>query len=404
MKWRRYGDVAFALLVTVVITVEGVALLLIVRAAVAQMDGQVDAGGLRDALMGGILVSSLGLLTLTGFVLVYHAMSARQAEIRRRERVGWTDRWIEVLLAGAAPPAGPISRGARDALIDLRTLLKGEQARQLEELMQGYEIDRELLTQLSSHRLPRRLDALESLASAALPSTFDRLLSVLDADEAPIRLAAARASARTLSAMVPGFERERAAAALAESLEHSALPTATVQEAIVLTNESCPTLLKRLLERPSKMVLRPAIEAIGRLKLVAFAERIAPFAERDDPEIRAAVLRAFAGLGTLPERSAPMLLRSLDDPVAFVRVQAAHAACLLPPDVAVPRLVTLLTDPSWWTRKAAAGALLQLGDPGVRALHISASDNPDPYAREMAARILQDAGVTELSLTIAEAI
>lgn len=404
MKWRRYGDVAFALLVTVVVTVEGAALLLIVRAAVVGLDGQVDATGLRNALVGGILVSALGLLTLAGFVLVYHAMSARQAEIRRRERIDWTDRWIEVLLAGAKPPASRITPGARDALIELRTLLRGAQAHRLDELMRSYAIDRELLAQLSSHRLPRRLDALESLASAALPSTFEPVLSLLADDEAAIRLAAARAAARTLSLMAPGAERDRAAVALAIALERSALPKGTVQEAILLTNESCPALLERILERPSPAVLRPAIEAIGKLRLPAFAEVIARFADSEDPEIRAAVLRAFAGLGRLPFRSAPALRRSFDDPVDYIRVQAAHAGYLLPPAVAIPSLVTLLTDPSWWARKAAGGALLRLGDAGVRALRDTAAGSADPYAREMASRVLADAGIAEHELTSAEAI
>ena len=64
----------------------------------------------------------------------------------------------------------------------------------------------------------------------------------------------------------------------------------------------------------------------------------------------------------------------------------------------------LLTDASWWARKAAGGALLRLGDAGTRALRDMAAGSADPYAREMASRVLADAGIAEHRPITAEAI
>jgi hypothetical protein len=56
----------------------------------------------------------------------------------------------------------------------------------------------------------------------------------------------------------------------------------------------------------------------------------------------------------------------------------------------VSHLATRLSDTSWWVRLNAASALRDLGDSGLAELARLASDSNDPFARDMAQRILTE--------------
>jgi HEAT repeat protein len=111
-----------------------------------------------------------------------------------------------------------------------------------------------------------------------------------------------------------------------------------------------------------------------------------------DPNVRAAAVE------TLGSRSGDAVgvatLARLDDAAWFVRVHAARAAGQVLGVAAAPRLTQLLADQQWWVRSAAKDAFRGMGSDAVPAL-LSTLTDPDPFARNGAAEILQDIGFVD---------
>jgi hypothetical protein len=80
----------------------------------------------------------------------------------------------------------------------------------------------------------------------------------------------------------------------------------------------------------------------------------------------------------------------LEDDRWEVRAQAARTAGRVGLKEMVSHLATRLSDTSWWVRLNAASALRDLGDSGLAELARIASDSNDPFARDMAQRILTE--------------
>ncbi len=98
--------------------------------------------------------------------------------------------------------------------------------------------------------------------------------------------------------------------------------------------------------------------------------------DRDQPGLAVASAEALGSLGA-PESVEP-LLRAMVDVDPDLRVAAAQALGAIGDVRVAPRLAESLRDRHHLTSRAVAGALLRLGDPGVRALRAS----PSPYAAE----------------------
>lgn len=424
--WRRYADEVYAIVVLVVFTAEAVALGLLTSFFVLRLVGVAPGLRAEGVVVAGVGITALAVMGLAVYVVGYHGAS--EARDRRRvQRAGeWTERWVRVVFSAEQPPRAPIPTEAADALLDLYEATRGAEAERIGALMRRYHLGRRFsrpLERAPSRRLAfalrprstaRRLEALEALAKARVPSTLGVLLGLFDDADPAVRRMALRAAARTLARVAPS-SRERAAAAFVKALRTADVPAGSVEDALLLLEGAAAPVLHRLLKpsfsavaawasdrrgtrRPDDapsatpvLLVARALDAVGRLKLHGMVPAVVAHLRDPDPETRAASLRALADLRALPDEARDAVTAGLSDETEFVRLQAARCATLLPANAARPRLRDLMGDQSWWVRRAAARALLALDHRGTH-LRWVARTHPDPYAREMAAQVLLDAG------------
>jgi HEAT repeat protein len=395
--WRRYGEAPYTVLVVGVITVEVLALGGLTWAFAFRLFGFGVSRELEGALIASVAVTAAALVMLTVYILGFHVLSVAR-ERRSTERLEmWIERWVRALYDGEVPPAAPLPRDAREAGLELRELLKGEEGQELAALLEASGVGHSLLRQLESHRLTVRLEALDGLARARLSSAFPGVLSHLDDPRPAVRLMAARACARTLAEWTPGPGRDQAAAAFVAGLHRATLPSGAAGETLQLLEDVAPAVLTRLLRHvdPPALLLKGALNATGRLGLADLADAVVPRITHPDREVRAAALRALSRFDRIPTGARDTLVIALNDDTEYVRVQAARAAGRLPQRLAIPLLSDSMGDPSWWVRRASAEALLQLGGKGVAALRRAARKHQDRFARDMSAQVLQDAVLAE---------
>ncbi len=113
--------------------------------------------------------------------------------------------------------------------------------------------------------------------------------------------------------------------------------------------------------------------------------------------------RAAAALGRLRDKdSLEKLLEALEDTRWEVRSQAAKALGEVEDPAALPQLARALRDPEWWVRANAGEAIRRMGEAGEKELAAMLYDD-DRFARETAAQALQELGVSERYLQMAEA-
>jgi HEAT repeat protein len=388
--WRRYGDVAFAVVVAVAVTLEGAGQSVLLWTLLRRLGGSAGPGP-DLVVMGAIASTAVGLLLVTVYVLAYRGVSERRESVAAERRERWVQRWLRVLYDGDAPPDSPVDGDAVDALLDLRDTVRGTDAARVDDLLRRYGVSAALAREARSARVPTRLEAIDALSRGRFPDAMPALLAGLSDGERAVRVAAARAAARTLAVIDDGSDRDRAARDVVTALEGARLPLGIVEEMLLLAEDSAPALVVGLLrDRAPSTSLRAALDAVARLKLLAVGVGAARFLAHPDPEVRAAALRAIAGVGLLPPGDRPPVLAALRDEVDFVRIHATAAATLLPRDEAVPALWDRLGDRSWWVRRAAADAMAGLGPAGLGELGRAALVHPDRYARDMAAQTLRD--------------
>jgi len=387
--WRRFGDVAFATLVAVAVTLEAIPLAYLTWVLLGRFVG--SSGGPRPevVLLGAIASAALGLVMITVYLLAYQHVSERRVAMLAERRRHWVVRWLEVLYRSESPPDAPLGRDALEALLDVRETVRGTEADRVTELLTRYGVGPALEREARSGRVSSRLDG---LARARMPDAIHTLVAAIEDPERAVRVAAARAAARTLAAIEDPPARERAARTVVDALERRPLPFGVVEEMLLLADEGAPSLVGSLLLRESAPVssLRAALDAVGRLQLLEFAEESVRFLDHIDPEVRAAALRAVARTGLLPPAAHASVLVALEDEVEFIRIHATSAARLLPRERAFAALWERLGDSSWWVRGSAAEALAALGPAGLAELGRAAETHPDRYARDMAAQALRD--------------
>uniref|UniRef100_A0A832MK44 HEAT repeat domain-containing protein n=1 Tax=Eiseniibacteriota bacterium TaxID=2212470 RepID=A0A832MK44_UNCEI len=132
---------------------------------------------------------------------------------------------------------------------------------------------------------------------------------------------------------------------------------------------------------------RAALETLGAAGYTPATASIERRLHDPEPELRVAAARALGRLGA--GAHVISLRRALQDPHWPVRAQAARALGRLRAAHCEDALADCLSDPAWWVRRHAAYALAELGEPGWRALQEIARVSPDPYARDMAAEVIE---------------
>ncbi len=390
--WRRFGDVAFAALVAIVVTLEAIPLIYLTWMLLGRLVGR--SGGTRVGwvLLGALASAGLGLVTVTGYLLAYQHVSERRATALTERRQAWVARWLDVLYTAGPLPDAPVGDDAVGALLDVRDTVRGVEADRVTDLLTRYGVGVVLERRVRTGRVASRLEALDALARSRTSEVMPTLVAAIEDREPAIQVAAARATARTLAAIADPSAREDAARTVVHALERAGLPFGVLEEMLILADDGAPSLVGGLLDREDAPTsfLRAALDAVARLKLLGFATEVARFLVASDPEVRAAALRAVSQTGLLPPGARAAVRSALVDEVEFVRIHATAAARLLPREQALPVLWQGLGDPSWWVRRAAAEALAALGPVGLAELGRAADTHPDRYARDMAAQALRD--------------
>jgi HEAT repeat protein len=175
---------------------------------------------------------------------------------------------------------------------------------------------------------------------------------------------------------------------LAAALLEAGLPRGALLEVLLLLEERVTPVVEALLSRGGREEVWAALEAIGRLKLVALAERVLPFLDHPDPELKAAAMRALYRMRFPPKGYEGFLLAALKDEQEFLRAHAARLMALFGNELAQRVLWKALSDPSFYVRRAAAEGLL-LMNRGFLAR--AAEGHPDPFGRAMAQQVLREA-------------
>jgi HEAT repeat protein len=401
--WRRHADIPYTLLVLGVFTLELVGLGALIWTFALRLGQVVPGTVLQQTLIGTIGITGLGLLFLTAYILAYHVLSLPR-ERRRQERLeAWTEHWYNVLFSNTMSSAKGLDREAEEAALEVRERLRGDEGKEFSRLLEDLQVGQRLIARLGSRRLTSRLEALDALAKARLPSALGPLLNFM-VDESPVvRLLSASAAARTMAELEPGAHRQQIARRFVEALKAASLPAGACSEIIRLLGEGSSEVLTFILWSPiaSSAVLRAALDAVGSSGLTRFTDAAVFRITDHDREVRAAALRALGRLGSVPEEAQTPIVIALNDDTEFVRIQAARAAACLPSEIALAMLGQALSDRSWWVRRAAAESLLRLRPEGVDVLWAAARKHPDRFAGDMAAQVLLDSGISETTLSAA---
>jgi len=390
--WRRSGDVAFALVFALAIAIEAVPLGYLTWTLLGRIGSERTDGPLVTILVGVVASATLALVIVMAYVLGYQLVSARLEAALVERRQTWVTRWLRVLDGSEPEPPAPLRREAIEALVGLREVLRGSQSDRVASLLESYGAAAAFKRAATAGRVPARLEAIEALASARVPSTLTALVRAVNDSQPVVRVAAARAAARTLATVEEPGARELGASALARALQRGHLPVGIVEEVLVLAEMAAAPIVSDLLLRDGvpSATLRAALDGVGRLQLLVFAEEVARFLTHPDAEVRAAALRATGRLGFLAETSRSAVIAALEAEEDFIRIHATSTARLLPRDQALVTLSERLGDRSWWVRRAAADAMASLGAPGLAELGRAARSHQDRFARDIAEQALRE--------------
>ncbi len=390
--WRRYGDVTFAAVFAVVISLEVIPLGYLTWTLASRLVGTSDGMRFGTILLGVVGSTAAALVLLTTYVLAYQHVSTRHERVREERRRAWVARWLRVLDGSERAPSGTLRPEALDALLALRETLRGSDSTRVAALLERFGGVVRLERIASPGRAGRRLDAIVALSNARIPASLPTLVTGVGDPNRTISVASARAAARTLARVEDLFDRDRAAASLARAIDAAELPYGIVEEVVVLSEDAAISLIQVLLlqVRPRAATVRAAIDGVGRLQLLVFAEEVVHFLSHPDDEVRAAALRAVGRLGFLPPSSQGIVIAALGDDLDFIRIHATGAARLLPRPQALAFLSERLGDRSWWVRRAAADALVDLGPAGLAQLGRAVREHPDRFARDIAEQALRD--------------
>jgi hypothetical protein len=219
--WRRYGDVTFAVVFAVAISIEAIPLGVLTWTLAARLVGHPHGARFATILLGAVGSAAAALVLLTTYVLSYQHVSTRHERVRGERRREWVARWLRVLDGSEAEPAGTLKTEAVEALLALREILRGSGSTRVAELLERHGAV-VTLERIARHgRSSRRLDAIVALSNARIPSSLPTLIAGVVDTNRIVGVASARAAARTLARVEGLVDRDRGAAALARALDEA---------------------------------------------------------------------------------------------------------------------------------------------------------------------------------------
>lgn len=130
------------------------------------------------------------------------------------------------------------------------------------------------------------------------------------------------------------------------------------------------------------------IETLGKRKNVKALPIIEQYLYSDDIEIRIKTLKAIGDIGLTTQEDKILLFLESENWVE--KVMAIRIVKNSSMRRAIPILERLTTNSNWWIRLRAAEALYSFGTVGIEKLEQIKQKHDDPYAKDMAKKVLHD--------------
>jgi HEAT repeat protein len=317
--------------------------------------------------------------------------------LNRRHRVAHARRrsaYVALLSRHLVIPEHKVMMGRRvaedqaflDALIDLRTVVSGEEGDALGTIVDRFDIaKRESRALRRRGQGSRRLRSAVALAELADVSAAPTLIRHLSDREQEVRIQCAR-----------GLGRMRWTPAIGPILERFEVETPWVRsrfaDTLVGFGDSATWPLLAYVRVNHRLRLTGVPSAVRTLGAIGDPLAVPPLLEileeTVDPEVQIAIVETLGQIGTpmafdLVEKAA----RSED---WRLRAKAATALATLGDESVVPTLTICLEDENWWVRRNSAAALTRLRG-GIDILYTTLLSS-DLFARDAAGEALADAG------------
>lgn len=323
-------------------------------------------------------------------ILVIKPLHRRRRDGQRRRRSAY----ISLLSRHLALESHDVILGRRvaedqaflDALIDLRSIVKGPDAEALGTIVDRYEIGARQSERLAQRfRVDTRLRAAVALAELADESAAATLMHHLSDPSPEVRVQCARGLSRIrwkpgIAAILARFEtespwvRSRFADSLIEYGDMATWPLISYVRANGRFGAQGPaTAVRTLASIGDPTAVEPLLVILD---------------DVNEPEIQIAIVETLGMLG------APVAFDSVEKAARSedwrLRAKAASALATLGDESVVPTLALGLEDDNWWVRRNSASALSHF-PAGLDVLYGSLLSQ-DTFARDAAAEALADAG------------
>lgn len=343
-------------------------------------------GVLRVAVM---IVFALNALFVAVILVVKPIHRAREDKHRRRRSA-----YVALLSRHLTTDAHAVEMGRKvaddqaflDALIDLRSVISGEEAEMLGDLVDRFDIARKQSHHLDRRlRTDRRLRAAVALAELADESAAPTLMAHLADSEQEVRVQCARGLARMrwrpgIAAILDRFESETpwVRSRFSDSLvDYGSVATWPLVSYI------------RVNHRLAATGVPSAVRTLGAIgDSDAVPQLLDILEEATDAEVQIAIVETLGRIG------GPMAFDPVEKAARSedwrLRAKAATALATLGDESIIPTLVLGLEDENWWVRRNSACSLSHI--PGGIDVLYAALENPDPFARDAASEALAEAG------------
>jgi len=140
--------------------------------------------------------------------------------------------------------------------------------------------------------------------------------------------------------------------------------------------------------KASPLVQRVFIDVLGSQRTLKALPLIEHCLYAKDGELRIKALKAIGDIGITTKEYELILFLQKNHWVEQIAAIYAIKSCRI--WMAIPQLKKLLSHENWWVRLRAAQALKSFGEKGKRELELVKINDLDPFARDMATKVLEN--------------
>ncbi len=153
-------------------------------------------------------------------------------------------------------------------------------------------------------------------------------------------------------------------------------------------NDSDVDLILENMDKVSFLLKGIFIEILGKRQIVKAIPYIEKYFDVEEDELRIKALKAIAEIGmTTREERIIEFLYSNNWTETMYAIKVIHYCSIRK---AIPLLMDLLSNNNWWIRLRSTEALYSFGKIGKQKLEWVSNFHEDPYAKDMAKKVLQD--------------